>query len=310
MTGTNTFTSTDLQYTIPEIWSPKIEREFQANLLAADFFTDFSDLLVGGGDTLHVPGIYTNQFTSSAKSNGSEVTLVSPAQTEVQLAVNTWRHVAYLIEDLELKQMLQSARIPSEYASQAAYVIAKDLDSAIFSNYISLSQSVNDTLTDVSDADIRTAIESVVDGDVPMDELAFFFHPTVIWHDLMAIAKYTNVYQAGSNAGNGNAGPVTTGAFGGTKLSRSMQGILYGIPVYQTTQVTTLGTTSYVNLLAHPKTFMYAVQPLGGGRVRTQADYKLENLGMLWVTDIAYGTGELRDETACLIKSRQTGIVS
>lgn len=92
----NTYTATDLQYIINEIWSPKVEKEWRANLLAADFFTDFSGMMTGGGDTLNITDIFTNQFSANTKSNGEDVTLQSPATGQLTLSVDTWKEVSYL----------------------------------------------------------------------------------------------------------------------------------------------------------------------------------------------------------------------
>jgi len=308
MTLTNTFSATDLQYIIQEVYSPKVEREWRAGLVAGDFFTDFSGMMTGGGDTLNITDIFTNQFSANDKSNATQVTLQSPATAQIQLSVNTWKEVSYLIEDKELQQILRGSDILDAYEDQAKYVIRKALDTSLMGLYSGLSQTVNDTASDVSDADVRNAIETVVDSDVPFNELAFFFHPTVIWHDLMGIGKYTNVYQAGSV--QGYAGPVVTGFLGGGSKAKALRGVLYGIPVYETTQVQEDGASSaYFNLLAHPKTFCYAIQT-PGGNVRSQAHYWPESLGTLWTTDIIYGVAELRDDAGVVIKSRQTGIVS
>lgn len=309
MTLTNTFTSTDLQYLINTVYSPKVEREWQANLLAADFFTDLSGLVAGGGNAISIADVFTNQFTASSKTNSTQVTLVSPAQAQLSLSINTWKEISYIIEDKEIEQVIKASDYLDAYASQARYIIAKALDTSLMGLYSGLSVSVNDTATDVTDSVVRQAIESVVDGDVPFNEMAFFFHPTVIWHDLMGIAKYTNVYQAGSQ--NGYNGPVITGAFGGGTRGKALRGVLYGVPVYETTNVQADGASSaFYNLLATPKAFMFGVQTPGGKRVRSQAHYWAESLGTLWTTDIIYGVAELRDDCAVAIKSRQSGIVS
>lgn len=275
-----------------------------SNLLAADFFTDFSGMFGGGGDTLNITDIYSNVFSASSKSTGSEVTLNSPAQSELNLSVDTWTENSYLIEDKELQQMLRGSDLLAAYAEQSKYQIAKGLDSALLALYSGLSQTVNDTASDVTDVDVRSAIESVVDDDVDFTKLAFFFHPTVIWHDLMGASKYTNVY---------DSDPVATGKLGGMSAGRkkAFRGNLYGIPVFETTNIQADGASSaYYNLLAHPKAFMFATMTPGAGRIRSQANYLPENLGTLWTTDIIYGVKELRDKAACVIKSRQSGVVS
>jgi len=305
MTLTNTFTSTDLQYILNEVWSPEVEKAWKAHLGAADFFTDLSDMLSGGGDTIHITDIFTNQFSAATKSNSTQVTLAGPATAQINLSIDTWKEISFLIEDKELQQMLRSAKMPQAYADEAKYKIAQALDTSLMALYAGLSQSVNDTATDVTDSVVRQAVESIVDGDVPMEELMFFFHPTVVWHDLYGISKY---YDASSFGGK--EGLVGTGNFGGEKLRKGYRGRLYGIPVCETTQVQADGASSaFYNLLAHPRAFCFGVQTPGGS-VRSQAHYWPEALGTLWTTDIIYGVAELRDDAAVVINSRQSGVVS
>ncbi len=304
MTGTNTFTATDLQYIIPEIWSPKVEREFEARLLAANFFTDKSAAMTRGGDTLNVTDVFTNTFSASTKATASEVTLVSPAQAQIQLAVNTWKEVSYLIEDKELVQILRDSDILAAYAEQAVYKLAKAYDTSLLALYSGLSQSVNDTASDVVDQDIRAALKALDNADVPLDTLAFYFHPTVTWDDLLGASKYTGVY---------DSDPVAKGMLGGMSKAqeRAFRGQLYGVPVYATTNIQADGASSaYYNLLAGPRAFMHASMTPGAGRTRTQANYLPQNLGTLWTSDVIYGVAELRDAAAVVIKSRQTGVVS
>lgn len=94
MTLTNTFSASDLQYLINTVYVPKVEREWQANLLAADFFKDMSGMLSGGGNALSIADVFTNQFTASSKSNATQVTLVSPAQAQISLSINTWKEIS------------------------------------------------------------------------------------------------------------------------------------------------------------------------------------------------------------------------
>jgi len=212
--------------------------------------------------------------------------------------------VSYLIEDKEVQQILQSSDALEAYASQAKYHIARSLDTSLMGLYSGLSQTVSDTATDVTDSIVRQAIESVVNGDVPMEDLAFFFHTTVVWHDLYGIQKYYDASQLGINGG-----PVATGKLGGM-LGSKYRGRLYGIPVFETSQVQADGASSaFYNLLTHPKTFCYAVMT-PGGVIRSQANYWAESLGTLWTTDIIYGVAELRDDSGVVIKSRQSGVVS
>jgi|RifOxyB1_1023888.scaffolds.fasta_scaffold06609_1 hypothetical protein len=91
--------------------------------------------------------------------------------------------------------------------------------------------------------------------------------------------------------------------------SRGLRGQLYGIPIYTSTNVVK-GLSTYRNLLAMPEAFAFAMQTRGGGKVRSQVAYQLQNLGTLAVVDLIYGVCELRDAAAVLINSNDTDITS
>jgi hypothetical protein len=89
-------------------------------------------------------------------------------------------------------------------------------------------------------------------------------------------------------------------------------GYLYGIPVYQTTQIANVsGTTGRINALAHPDAIHWATSPLGAGGslgqmvgssgIRVQSNYIPEYLSTVTTADILYGVVENRDEAGVRI---------
>lgn len=304
MTGTNTYTASDLQYVIGEVWGPMVNDAFFAKTVFANWCLDLSDLLAAqGGDILNIADIYTNPLTSAAKSAAAEVTLVSPATAQVQLAVDTHRHVAFVIEDLELGNLTKSFKISEKLMAQAGKVVADDLEDSLAALWSGLSQSIGDTGTVVEDKEIRQAIEALEDNDTPMEDVAFFFHPTVFWHQVMNISKF---YDA-SIAGWQNTAPVTSGNFGPADRSRGLKGVLYGLPIHTSTNVVGALQT-YRNLLLHKDALVFATK--GESRVRMQSEYKLENLGQLFVADARYGVKENYDTHAVLLNANTTDIAS
>lgn len=303
--GSN-MTAANLAAVINEVWSPEIQRETVPLLLAADFFKNVSNLFVGGGKVAHVPGIYGSaaQLEVKEKVGGSEYELQSATMDEDTITIETWKAINFIIEDLEAQLMLQTADVPGEFSDQAAKKIAKDLDSAIFTALTAgVTNSVGSTSGDLTDGIVREAIEIVSSKDVPVDELAFFFNTTTYWHDLMGADKYVQAFVAGWPAGQT---PVITGNFG--NVAGKIKGVLYGIPVYVSTQVPK--TSSITNFLAHPSAAMYAVRTPGGNMVRSDAwEEKLKG-GTVWRNDIMYGVDGLRGDLACKIVSNVGGIVS
>lgn len=68
---TNTETGASLDAYIPLVWGEKVNEFYRNKLVAAAFFTDRSDELSGGGDTLYTPN--TTEFAANAKVNATMV---------------------------------------------------------------------------------------------------------------------------------------------------------------------------------------------------------------------------------------------
>ena len=305
MTGTNTYTAADLVAVIGAVWGPMVNDAYFAKHVFANWCTDLSELFAAqGGNTLHIADIYTNALTSAAKSAASEVTLVSPLTVDLTLAINTHRHVAFVVEDLEMGTLTKSYNITQKLFAQAGKVVADDLEDALALLWANLGQSIGDTGTVVEDKEIRQEIEALEDNDTPMEDVAWFFHPTVFWHQIMNVARYYDAQQAGWT---GRGTPIISGNFGDYDASRGLKGVLYGRPVFTSTNVVGALQT-YRNLLMHKDAFVFAT--LGSDRVRLQSEYKLENLGQLFVADSRYGVLENYDTHAVLLNANTTDIAS
>jgi hypothetical protein len=80
---TGTETSTTLAVMIPQLWGAKINDFYRQKLKLAAFFTNRSDELAGGGDTVYTPGL--TEMAANAKSNATQVTLNQPTETKQTL---------------------------------------------------------------------------------------------------------------------------------------------------------------------------------------------------------------------------------
>lgn len=287
--GTETLVSLDAY--IPEIWGEKVNEFYRAKLVAAPFFTDRSDELSGGGDTLYTPN--TTEFTASVKTVGVAVNLNSPTDTKQTLTVNNWFETSFAIEDREAAQVKHSYTLMERYAKNAGYSIAKKLDAAIVTLFAGFSNVVGSSTTNLQDSDIRNAFAYLESNNVPSEEAAFFFHPNVFWRQVQRIDKFSLAVNS----------PVND------PTAKRPAGFLYGQPVYITTQVqTTLpsGSLARIGAFAHPDAIHWATSPLGSGgskgksmvgsgRVRVQSNYIPEYLSTVTTADILYGVVENRD---------------
>jgi hypothetical protein len=316
---TDPFAYTDLAGMIGEVWTPMILEEMQAKAVAANFFTDISAFCTGGGDIFHIPGVFTNSFSLGTQSTqGAELTTESVADDDKTITVNTHNYVAFVLGDKDIKQMMSMYDANAIYTKKAAGTLRIALEDALFALWSGITTAVGDTATVLSDAEIRTGIETleasdfeVLDGDA-----AFFFHPYTYWVQLGAVSKY---YDQGSRGPLTTPGMTATGGLGEGMPTLGFKGTLYGIPVYTTSRVVS-GLQTYRNLLARKEALGYAVQTLvnpnspsyavEGGNVRAQSSYELRNLGWLTVVDIIFGVAVLRPTAAIVLNGSSAFIGS
>ena len=294
--GTDHTDATDVAVLTPEIWGERVNEFFRTKNRLASFFTDRSDELVGGGDTLYTPN--TTEMSANSKVNGSEVTLNSNVETKVDLVVNTWEEVSFLIEDKEAAQLKQSYTLQERYAKNAGYTIAKKLETAIAALFSGFSTTVGSSATNVADSEIRAAISTLEDTgvDVYGGEVAFILHPNTMWRQVQNIDKFSLAVNS----------PVND------PTAKKPQYTLYGIQVISSSDVPAeSGTSGRMNVLAHKDAIHFATASLGLGSkgsmvgsagVRMQSNYVPQYLGTLVTADICYGVIENRDNAAVVLK--------
>lgn len=277
--GTTHTSSTTLDTLIPEVWSSRMNDFFREKLVASNFFTDLSSELANGGDVLHIPSL--TQMSANVKGNGSQITLNAPTETKIDLTVNTWKEVSFLIEDREAQIVLNSYYLQERYMKNAAYTAANVLEQAIIDLAAGFSQITGASNTTVADSDVRGAIKYLDIALVPQEDRAFFFHPKAIWADLMALDRFTLLVNTKG------ADPVMKGHIG----------YLYGIPVISHANIGVTTGAGLRNFLAHKDAIVHAHTVL-----RTQVNYIPEYLGTLVTADILYGVVENRDTAGVWIK--------
>ena len=278
--GTDHSTVTTGAVFIPEVWSNEIIREAESQLVAANLVKRYDAAVSKKGDTIHVPLI--SNLETNAKVASTAVTLQTVTETEATISIDTHEETSFLIEDM-LKTQSQYD-LMSEYTSKAGYAIAKKVDTDVLALYSSFtSTDVGTYGTDITNAVILAAIQTLDEVDVPMEDRAIIIAPS----QKTALAKLDRFVRADYLGEYQKKMPTQTGP-----KSQRLWGDIYGIPVYWTNQVpTTAGTpTQTHNVLFHKEALALAMQQ----KPRTQSEYKLEYLGWLTVADILYGVAAMR----------------
>lgn len=299
---TDPFTGTDLAGFINEVWPGVVDQEMFAHSVFANFCRDLSPYMSAGGDTVHVPDLFTNSMTVSSQSTqGAEVTTASPAQVDTTLSIGTHKYVAYIIGDKDKQQLSSNYNYTEEYGKKAAGALSIALEDALAALWSSLTtNSVGTTSAVISDLNVRQAINKLAATDFDViNQAGFFFHPTAWWTQAAGIAKFYDQ----SIAGPANqTGATRTGNFGAMDFSRGLISQLYGIPVFQSSRIVS-GLQTYRNMLLMPEALTFALQTPNGKKVRVQSSYLVQNLGLLTVADILYGVGAVRQGAGVAINT-------
>lgn len=293
------------------------------------------------GDTLHIP--VPARGSASAKAASTQVTLIADTAGVVDVLINKHFEYSKLYEDIAEMQALSSMR--KFYTDDAGYALAKRVDQDLHLlgagfNAGSIAGATNlyekgviggDGSTNFSgasggngtaltDAGLRTAIQTLEDQDVNSAELNLVI-PPVEAKVLRGISRFTE------QAFVGSGDVIKTGRLGnlyGTDIFTSTNCVWIHCNSVTGTQSVTFSTTaptgaSYSDafaltvdwdtsspsdtkyracLLLHKDAMCHAEQM----DIRTQSQYKQEYLGTLVTSDTVYGVKELRDYAGlCLI---------
>lgn len=295
--GSNQMTITTGDVFIPEVWSNETQAATQSTLVLANLVKRFDSELTDGGDLLRVPMV--SNLTANAKAANTQVTLNAPTENQFTMNINRHFEASYLVED-RLKAQ-SKYNLLQEYSKKAGYAIARRIDSDLADLYSGLSQTVGNSTTDITDANIVRAIQYLDDADAPQSDRYFVIKPAGLAH-IRLIDKFSRFDSLGIAPS-----VVTNGglANGSTVLKRigpnGFVGTIYNLEVYMSTNLTEeSGTSDTVhNLIFHKEAFALGMQM----EPRMQFQYKQEYLGNLATTDALWGFGEYRDAFAVDFRS-------
>lgn len=301
--GSNHLINADYGDFIPELWSDEVIAAYKQNLVMANLINRMNHK-GKKGDTIRIPR--PTRGTANAKAAETQVTLNNPASATTTVNINRHFEYSYLIEDITELQALDSLR--NFYTDDAGYALARQVDIDIHALGAGLNGGTNYSAaviggdgstawsaaantntgngTDLTDAGIRNMIESLDNADVPMDNRVIVIPPSQR-NVLLGIDKFVRADAVGE-AGMQNS------------IRSGYIGMVYGIPVYVSTNCPTLtttgaGTPSYrVGMLLHRDAFVLVEQMA----VRNQLEYQQLYLGWLYTADTVYGTAEIRDNAA------------
>ena len=262
----------DLDVFIPELWAAGVKRYYEKQLILKPFFDDYSSLVQGRGDVLHIPTM--TEIASADKAANTAVSFTANVETDIDLAIDQHVYSAKLFEDIPMIQSNEG--LFDKYVQGMSYALSKAVDVKIEA----LLQTLGTTQTlaadnSLSNADVETALATMMGNDIPQDECAFFVNSLMYADLLNSKAFVTNNSGAGVGFGNDNS-----------VMATGQVGTLFGIPVLTSSLIGVgTGTGVHAGYLVHSSAIAVAVQQ----DIRIQSDYDVSYLGTKVVADIVYG---------------------
>ena len=268
------------QYFIPEIWGDLIYKYFEEKLVFKNTIEDYSSLVQGSGKIIHIPEIA--KMTASSLTDGAQVSYVAPAETETQLTINKNYYSAKLFTDVLLVQ--SNFDLISSYAKAMGYALAKQIDSDIASELITVNQGATLTTDDqITASEFETAIANLGENDIDYTSGDVFFvvNPT-LYADMVNPAGTFGASFVRSDISGFNSGdsPALTG----------VMGTLMGMPVLMSNSLSA-GGTNVSGVIYHLSACAIAVQR----DIDVKQQFDIDVLGTKVVAHTLYGVKKLDD---------------
>lgn len=266
---------------IPEIWS-HATLDFREQMLVITPLvgrTHESD--ANFGDTVHVASV--TELTARTKAAGTQITYEAPTETDATILINQHKYAAVLIEDILKVQSKYDVR--EKYTSQFGYVLAKVVDNAMGARFAGFSQIVGVLAADVTEADLRRALQYLDDADAPTDGRAFVFS-SAAKSGLMAMEKLVN------SDYNGTVGKVEN--------KRGRFGTIWDVPAYVSNNLQGSNAAGHDNALLHKSAIELILQM----KVRTKSQFSVDDDGWKLAAFELYGSNEMRDSHGVYLKGK------
>ena len=268
---------------IPELWAEPIYKFFTRQNKLRGSVDDYSSMVKGQGDTVHIPKIALK--AAVAKENSTAITFGTAATAgKVDLSIDKHYVVPELFEDIALIQ--SNFELISKYTRMMGESIARQVDENMWDELDGFQTrqdlSANNTF---AANDLETTLANLYAADLEPNMCSMAVNRLIladIMHPSSGVASY--FVRADAVAGSGQE--LKTGAVG----------LVYGMDVFYSNAISiATDNDKSVGAAYVPSACAFAAQQ----DVRVQADYSIDHLGTKVTADIIYGM-KLLDESGDL----------
>ena len=268
---------------IPELWAEPIYKFYKETNRLANSVDDYSALVKGAGDTVHIPKIALKAPVAKVKSTIVDFSTAATA-TKVDLTIDKHYVVPELFEDFALIQ--SSADLMGKYTKMMGESIARQVESDMWVELDGFQTRVDCAAADntVDVATFESVLANLYSLDLDPNNCSMVVNNLVL-ADIMNPSSGLASYFIRSDA-SGEGQGLRTGAVG----------LIYGLNVFHSAAIPTTGTDDLAIGAVYPSdACVFAAQQ----DVRVQAQYDIAYLGTKVTADIIYGM-KLLDESGDL----------
>jgi hypothetical protein len=256
---------------IPELWRDAIldyaERKFQIK----NQVSDFSSMLAGGGDILHIPKV--TEETAASKSAGTAVTYTNNTDGKIDLTVDQHHYEAKRIEDIVKVQ--ESADLFNAYARSMGYALAKKVENYLAVDVIQSATGNDVTLSadnTMTTALLRSGLQKMLDaGHDYTDGDTWFYGSPAAYMSMLSLGDFAEAQKRGDGA---------------NPLVKGQVVMAYGMPVFASTDWDDDGGTGDESASIFKRESIYFAQQIAP---RVQSSYDIDHLATSVVADVLFG---------------------
>ena len=268
---------------IPELWAEPIYKFLMAKLNLRNSVDDYSALVKGAGDTVHIPKIAMDGVET--KANSTAVTFsASGTETKVDLAIDKHKYLANIFEDIALIQ--SNSELVSKYTRMFGESLARNVETDVWAELDGF-QTGQDLAAGnrVQPDDLEAILNNLYSMDIDPNDCSMAVNNQIL-SDMLnpsgGIGQYF-IRQDASGEGSG----LRTGAVG----------LIYGMNVFYSRAISSSTDDGIkVGAVYRSDACVFAAQQ----DVRVQSQYDVEYLGTKVVADMIYGA-KLIDESGHLL---------
>ena len=267
---------------IPELWADPIYKFYKETNRLSGAVDDYSALVKGQGDTVHIPKIALKAPVAKATSTIIDFSTAATAG-KVDLTIDKHYVVPELFEDLALVQ--SSSDLMSKYTKMMGESIARQVESDMWVELDGFQTRVDcNADNECNAATLESVLANLYQIDIDPNDCSFVVN-NLIMSDIMNPSSCIIKYFIRQDA-VGNGGGLRTGAVG----------LMYGMDVFHSAAIPTTGTDDLaVGAVFPTDACVFAAQQ----EVRVQSQYDIAYLGTKVTADIIYGM-KLIDESGDL----------